>query len=141
MGLSHRASSFGFRWCGWQSGWPKHTVFCSRQDGGELDITLMPQEAAPAMLPRTACLVQASPEARPKAQQDGSDVPLPSVELPCPNQPLAFLRRFVWAKQSRRLTDCLPLPTKLNGAEQRRLSAADVRLLWRLAQDLLARGY
>lgn len=144
LGLVQYAKALSFDWCGWQTGWPTFSVFCLRE-GAELELSRVESWSAPSMLPATRCLVQAVPAA--SADEDAAGEPAADggqaqepLELPCPHNPMGFMRT-IWAEQHRKeLLECLPLPVTLDGVLQS-VAEDDVRFLWARAVQLHRLGY
>jgi len=125
--VSDYSREFGFEWCGYHQGWPENTLVCMRE-GVELDISWMTPSCVAAATPITRCLV-----APPRGTSG-----LPSLELPCPRDPLQFMRQ-VWSDRPD-LVSCLALPRSF-GAKNGDLSSADVQALWHRSLELHHTGF
>jgi len=124
------AYEMGFEFCSPLPNWPEGTLAC-RRGGGELDFThIKLASEISSMVPTSRCLVAPAAEAG-----------LESFELACPREPQEFMRQIwgrIGAKKS--LTDCLPLPSTVNG-EVKLVSEEDLRYLWRIAVKLQRGGF
>eukprot|EP00928_Gymnodinium_smaydae_P071647 TRINITY_DN55183_c0_g1_i1.p1 TRINITY_DN55183_c0_g1~~TRINITY_DN55183_c0_g1_i1.p1 ORF type:complete len:547 (-),score=113.23 TRINITY_DN55183_c0_g1_i1:18-1553(-) len=138
--LSSWARDRNFRWCGMMQGWKEYSLMCWR---GQMELEMHLVQAYTtarastedikhhrlllAMLPTTLCRVD-----------PGAGVSGDGFDVPCPRDPVAFMR-YIW-RQKDHYMSCLALPVG-RWKEVTVLSEEDVRFLWRRSLDLHAKGY
>lgn len=144
-----RGKQFGFDFCGWLPGWHKHSVFCL-SSGIEIDIVRMDWGYARFIMPSNRCIIRRGQVANEIASSGDDDVaaaeasPTRSqladrLELPCPNDPLAFMMRK-WPISAHYLVNCLALPIGFKG-ELPNITDEDVRFIWQKSKELHMAGY